>query len=338
MRPTNRQPSRRNLPRDRESLRAELDELLENPAIRPPDWLTKLGATEAHNAMEARGAAAAAGASAAPRQTPTPIARATVDLRVAVAPPTKRIKEILDVRNGLTLAQGVVLATMFEHGAPVEHGGVPFRICTKGLSELADLAHVGRDALRHKMLPALREKGCIWEVGRYDPDTRHPRSYLVLDFLTIRTMWAASGIRHFIPGRTPQLCGPDGAPRSFVPPADFDPLAYAKTTVVPETAEAPEPGILKAPAVPEPTGALEPEALRTSVLRNEPQAALIEKHRIDGQIRLRRVVTDREIDPVWRDWAKKLLDQGALAWEKNPAAEAGQGIVSCENANCLSTD
>ena len=232
MRPTSRQPSRRNLPRDRESLRAELDELLENPAIRPPEWLTKLGATEVHKTVEARGAAPASGAPAvvetpvAPRGA-TVIKRATGVLRT-LAPPPKRIKEITDVRNGLTLAQGVVLAAMFEHGAPVEQGGSSFRICTKGLSELADLAHVGRDALRHKMLPALREKGCIWEVGRYDPDTRHPRSYLVLDFLTIRTMWAASGIRHFIPGRTPQLCGPDGAPRNFVPPTDFDPLAYAK--------------------------------------------------------------------------------------------------------------
>ena len=324
MRPTSRQPSRRSLPRDRESLRAELDELLENPAIRPPDWLTKLGATEAQKALEAHGAAAAAGAPAGPKQEAHVIPRATGGLRASVAPP-KRIKEISDIRNGLTLAQGVVLAAMFEHGVPVEHGGAPFRICTKGLSELADLAHVGRDALRHKMLPALREKGCIWEVGRYDPDTRHPRSYLVLDFLTIRTMWAASGIRHFIPGRTPQLCGPDGSPRNFAPPKDFDPLAYVTATVAPEAAEAPvsEPVILRTPEAPETAGALEPEALRTPVLRNESQAALIEKHRIDGQIRLRRVVTDREIDPVWRDWAKRLLDQGTLAWEKNPAGEAG---------------
>ena len=73
----------------------------------------------------------------------------------------------------------------------------------------------------------------------------------------------------------------------------------------------------------EATGAPEPEALRTPVLRNELQVALIEKHRIDGQIRLRRVVTDREIDPVWRDWAQKLLDQGSLTWETNPAGEAG---------------
>jgi hypothetical protein len=57
-----------------------------------------------------------------------------------------------------------------------------------------------------------------------------------------------------------------------------------------------------------------------SAVGNPQQAALIERHRIDGQIRLRRVVTDQEIDPVWRDWAKRLLDQGALAWEKNPAA------------------
>jgi hypothetical protein len=212
---------------------------------------------------------------------------------------------------------------MFEHGVPVEPGIAPFRICTKGLSELADLAHVGRDALRHKMLPALREKGCIWEIGRYDSDTRHPRSYLVLDFLTIRTMWAASGIRHFIPGRTPQLCGPDGSPRSFVPPDDFDPLAYVKTTGAPDATEAPQAVTARTAAVPETTGALEPEALRSPLLRNEFQAALIERHRIDGQIRLRRVVTDQEIDPVWRDWAKRLLDQGALAWEKNPARETG---------------
>ena len=65
MRPTSRQPSRRNLPRDRETLRAELDELLENPAIRPPDWLTKLGAAEAQRAVGAHGAAAAVMDSAA---------------------------------------------------------------------------------------------------------------------------------------------------------------------------------------------------------------------------------------------------------------------------------
>ena len=73
----------------------------------------------------------------------------------------------------------------------------------------------------------------------------------------------------------------------------------------------------------ETTGAPEPEALRTPVLRNELQAAPIEKHRIDGQIRLRRVVTDREIEPAWREWAQKLLDQGSLTWEANPAGEAG---------------
>ena len=93
------------------------------------------------------------------------------------------------------------------------------------------------------------------------------------------------------------------------------------TTVAPGAA--PEPVVLKTPTVPETTAALEPEAPGTPVLRNELQAALIEKHRIDGQIRLRRVVTDQEIDRVWRDWAKGLLDQGALAWEKNPASEAG---------------
>jgi hypothetical protein len=212
---------------------------------------------------------------------------------------------------------------MFEHGIPVENGIAPYRICTKGLSEIAELAHVGRDALRHKMLPALREKGCIWEVGRYDPDTRQPRSYLVLDFLTIRTMWAASGIRHFIPGRTPQLCGPDGSPRSFIPPEDFDPLAYVEATGVPRAVGAPKLVPSKAPAAPETTGALEPRVLRAPADRNESQAALIERHRVDGQIRLRRVVTDQEIDPGWREWAKRLLDEGALAWEKNPATETG---------------
>lgn len=319
MPPSDRQLSRRNPPRDRETLRAELDELLENPAIRPPDWLTKLGAPEVSRAAEV---------SKSTEALITPAARtdglrsqayqATAAVRATAARRIK-IKEITDVRDGLTRAQGVVLATMFEHGVPVENGLAPFRICTKGLSELADLAHVGRDALRHKMLPALREKGCIWEVGRYDPDTRHPRSYLVLDFLTIRTMWAASGIRHFIPGRTPQLCGPDGSPRQFAAPADFDPMAYVKITVVSSAAEAPEP-LAHNTTMAQDT----PEAAKTPVAPtlagNPQQAALIERHRIDGQIRLRRVVTDQEIDPVWRDWAKRLLDQGALAWEKNPAA------------------
>jgi hypothetical protein len=229
-----------------------------------------------------------------------------------------KIKEITDVRDGLTRAQGVVLVTMFEHGVAVANGVGPFRICTKGLSELADLAHVGRDALRHKMLPALRAKGCIWEVGRYDPDTRHPRSYLVLDFLTIRSMWAAAGIRHFIPGRTPQLCGPDGSPRTFTPPADFDPLAYVPTTVASSATAASAPLASDAAAAQK-----TPEAIKTAVapmaVGDSRQAALIERHRVDGQIRLRRVVTDPEIDPVWREWAKRLLDQGALAWEKNPA-------------------
>ena len=326
MPPTDRPRSRRNPPRDRETLRAELDELLENPALRPPDWLTKLGATgavrtsgisTASAALETPGALDLPGALTEPSQPH--VQNTTVVINAPVARRIK-IKEIKDVRDGLTRAQGVVLVTMFEHGAPVENGVAPFRICTKGLSELADLAHVGRDALRHKMLPALREKGCVWEVGRYDPETRHPRSYLVLDFLTIRTMWAAAGIRHFIPGRTPQLCGPDGSPRTFTPPADFDPLAYVPNPVASSAREAP------APLASEATPAHQtPEALKAPVASNEgvdpQQAALIERHRVDGQIRLRRVVTDPEIDPVWRDWAKRLLDQGALAWEKNPAAD-----------------
>jgi hypothetical protein len=314
MPPTDRQLSRRNPPRDRETLRAELDELLENPALRPPDWLTKLGTREAVRATEDLKAAEvlrSAGARAPELERAAVVVRATATRRI-------KIKEITDVRDGLTRAQGVVLATMFAHGAPVENGVAPFRICTKGLSELADLAHVGRDALRHKMLPALREKGCIWEVGRYDPDTRHPRSYLVLDFLTIRTMWSASGIRHFIPGRTPQLCGPDGSPRTFTPPADFDPMAYVNT-VASSAPEAPEP-LARDAAVAHNTAEAMKAIVALSAVGNPQQAALIERHRIDGQIRLRRVVTDQEIDPVWRDWAKRLLDQGALAWEKNPAA------------------
>ncbi len=310
MPPIDRQPSRRNPPRDRETLRAELDELLENPAIRPPDWLTKLGTTEDIQATGASRAGVASRAAMALKESV-----ATGVIRAAAAP---KVKEIADVRDGLTRAQGVVLATMYQHGVPVENGVAPFRICTKGLSELADLAHVGRDALRHKMLPALREKGCIWEVGRYDPDTRHPRSYLVLDFLTIKTMWAGSGIRHFIPGRTPQLCGPDGSPRTFAAPVDFDPMAYVKATPAPSAPAALEPLARAATvALHAPEAARTPEALAAS---SPEQAALIEKHRIDGQIRLRRVVTDQEIDPLWRNWAKRLLDQGALAWEKNPAA------------------
>lgn len=325
-----RQPSRRSLPRDRDTLRAELDELLENPALRPPDWLTKLGATGVQKPTGVQGAAGAATttvAREAPASHRTPVALS------ATTVPLKRIKEIIDVQNGLTRAQGVVLRVMFEHGVPVENGIAPFRICVKGLSELADLAQVGRDALRHKMLPALREKGCIWEVGRYDPDTRHPRSYLVLDFLTIKTMWAASGIRHFMPGRTPQLCGTDGSPRNFVRPEDFDPLAYVKTTVVFSAAEAPEPEALKTPAVLQTSAALEPEVLRGPAGLNGSQSALIERHRIDGQIRLRRLVTDQQIDRVWRDWAKALLDQGTLTCETNPASsgETGQGIGGAED-------